>query len=81
MSNKRAKRKKENNMGLGNPIKQIVYAFTIILTFIYIAYRICFTLPLHLGAIGLICSIIVLLLEIWESADFFIYYINIFSVN
>ena len=81
MSNKRAKRKKENNKGLGNPIKQIVYAFTIILTFIYIAYRICFTLPLHLGAIGLICSIIVLLLEIWESADFFIYYINILSVN
>ena len=81
MSNKRAKRMKENNKGLGNPIKQIVYAFTIILTFIYITYRICFTLPLHLGAVGLVCSIIVLLLEIWESADFFIYYINILSVN
>lgn len=81
MSNKRAKRMKENNKGLGNPIKQIVYAFTIILTFIYITYRICFTLPLHLGAVGLVCSIIVLLLEIWESADFFIYYVNILSVN
>lgn len=82
MLNKRTKRNKEkNNKGLGNPIKQIIYAFTIILTFIYIAYRICFTLPLHLGVVGLICSIIVLLLEIWESADFFIYYINILSVN
>lgn len=52
MLNKRAKSKKEkNNKVLENSIKQIIYAFTIILTFIYIAYRICFTLPLHLGAI------------------------------
>lgn len=62
-------------------LKQMVYSITIILTIIYIVYRIGYTLPIRLGIVGLVLSIVVLLLEIWESLDFFIYYINILSVN
>lgn len=68
---------KHNN----NILKQLIYFITIVLTIVYISYRIAFTLPIHLGALSLVLSIIVLLLEIWESIDFFIYYFNILKVN
>lgn len=69
---------KKNNK---NILKQIIYFITIILTLIYIIYRIIFTLPIHLGIVSLTLSIIILLLEIWEAVDFFIYYINILKIN
>lgn len=85
------KRKKEKNYknktehlkhnNNNNIFKQIIYFITIVLTIIYISYRIAFTLPIHLGALSLVLSIIILLLEIWESLDFFIYYFNILRVN
>lgn len=85
MSDKRRKKekhiKKERTKNGKNTVKQIIYAFTIIFTVVYIIYRILFTLPIKLGALGLILSIIVLLLEIWESIDFFTYYLNILNVN
>ena len=62
-------------------IKNIVYTLAILLTIVYIIYRIGFTLPINLGLTGMIFAIIVLGLEIWESIDFFIYYLNILSVD
>lgn len=64
-----------------NLFKFIFYTFTIVLTLIYIIYRIFFTLPTELGIISLIISIFVLFIEIWEFFDFFIYYLNILCVN
>lgn len=62
-------------------IKNIVYTLAILLTVVYIIYRIGYTLPINLGLTGMIFAIIVLGLEIWESIDFFIYYLNILSVD
>ena len=64
-----------------NIIKRIIFAISIILTIIYIVYRIGFTLPINLGAVGMICALIVLLLEIWEAVDFFTYYLNILNIK
>lgn len=36
-----------------------------------------FTLPLNHGYTSLIVGIIILLLEIWDATDFYIYYANI----
>lgn len=79
--NKTEHLKHNNNNNNNNIFKQIIYFITIVLTIIYISYRIAFTLPIHLGALSLVLSIIILLLEIWESLDFFIYYFNILRVN
>lgn len=81
MLNKREPTEAKSRGGVVNFIKQIVYIITIILTITYIVYRIGFTLPTQLGALGLILSIIILVLEIWEALDFFAYYLNILSVN
>lgn len=81
MSNKREPTEETYKRRENNVIKQIIYIITIILTVIYIVYRIGFTLPTQLGAVGLILSIIILALEIWEALDFFVYYVNILSVN
>lgn len=64
-----------------NLFKFIFYTLTIILTFTYIIYRIFFTIPTTLGIIALISSILVLFIEIWESLDFFAYYLNILCVK
>lgn len=61
--------------------KKIIYFITFILTIIYIIYRLLFTLPLHLGPLCITLSIIVILTEIWETIDFFIYYFNILKVK
>ncbi len=57
-------------------LKKFIYLLTFILTLIYIIYRIFFTLPIHLGTTCIIFALLVLSTEIWESFDFFIYYIN-----
>ena len=64
-----------------NFFKFIFYTLTIISTLVYIVYRIFFTLPTSLGTVALSVSILVLLIEIWEFGDFFIYYLNILTVN
>lgn len=64
-----------------NLFKFIFYTLTILLTFTYIIYRIFFTIPTTLGIIALISSILVLFIEIWESLDFFAYYLNILCVK
>lgn len=64
-----------------NLFKFIFYTLTILLTFTYIIYRIFFTIPTTLGIIALIASILVLFIEIWESLDFFVYYLNILCVK
>lgn len=84
MKNKRKEYKHNGNNEQAKSnghIKQILYIVTVIWTIVYIVYRAAFTLPINLGAVGLICSIIILLLEVWESFDFFIYYFNILKVN
>lgn len=82
MKNKRKEcRHKSKNEKPKNYIKQTLYIITVIWTAVYIVYRAVYTLPIHLGIVGLICSIIILLLEIWESFDFLIYYLNILRVK
>ncbi len=68
-------------MKLKNIAKFILYLISIVLTLAYIIYRIFFTLPTKLGIVSMIFAIIVLFVEIWESIDFFIYFLNILSVN
>ena len=68
-------------MKIKNIAKFILYLISIILTITYIVYRIFFTLPTKLGILSMAFAIIVLFVEIWESIDFFIYFINILSVN
>ena len=57
--------------------KLIIYTLSIILTIIYIVFRIGFTLPYKIGWVEMIFSLIVLFVEIWEFFDFFVYYFNI----
>lgn len=64
-----------------NIFKLMFYTATVILTTIYIVFRIFFTIPTNLGIIALTTAILVLLIEIWEAVDFFIYYLNILCVN
>ncbi len=82
MPNKRKKEARTNKKeGKVSLLKRIIYAITILLTIVYIIFRIVFTLPTNLGILGLVLSIIVLLLELWESFDFFTYYLNILRVK
>lgn len=62
-------------------LKLLICTLAMLLTIIYIVYRICFTIPTKLGILSIILAIIVLLVEIWESFDFFIYYLNILIVD
>lgn len=62
-------------------LKKFIYLLTIIFTIIYIIYRIFFTLPIRLGITSIIFALIVLITEIWESVDFFIYYFNSLNAN
>lgn len=64
-----------------NKLKLLLYTLIIILTFTYIMYRIFFTIPSNLGYLALTCSILILIVEIWEFLEFFIYYLNILCVN
>ena len=52
--------------------KLIIYTLSIILTIIYIVFRIGFTLPYKIGWVEMIFSLIVLFVEIWEFFDFFV---------
>lgn len=60
-----------------NLFKQTIYFISCVLTLIYIIYRILFTLPINLDYLSLLLGILVLLTELWEAFDFFIYYFNI----
>ncbi len=62
-------------------LKELLYSFTIILTIAYIVFRIGFTLPVTIGPVAVIFSVIVLLLEIWDAIDFTVYYMNILGVD
>ena len=62
-----------------NKIKHFFYLISVCLTIIYIFYRIFFTFPYRLNIISIVLGLILLLTEIWESFDFFIYYYNILS--
>lgn len=64
-----------------NLFKSFLYTISILLTIVYIIYRIFFTIPTKLGFISILFSILVLLIEIWETFDFFIYFFNILIVN
>lgn len=68
-------------MKKNNFLKLTYYFILLILTLVYIIYRIFFTIPTKLGALSLILAIIVLLVEFWEAFDFLIYYLNILKVN
>lgn len=60
-----------------NLFKKTIYFISFISTFIYILYRILFTLPINMNFFSLFLGIIVLFTELWESFNFFIYYFNI----
>lgn len=62
-------------------LKLLFYTITIILTAIYIIFRILFTIPTQLGIISLFFAILVLFIEIWEFFEFLIYYLNILIVK
>ena len=64
-------------MKLKKLFKFAICILSLILTIIYIIYRIFYTLPTTLGTLSLIFAVIILLVEIWESIDFFTYFINI----
>lgn len=68
-------------MKLKNLLKFLIYSITMTCTLFYIGYRIAYTIPTKLGIITLILAIFILLIEIWEAIDFFIYFINILTVN
>lgn len=68
-------------MKLKKLFKFTICILSLILTIIYIIYRIFYTLPTTLGTLSLIFAVIILLVEIWESIDFFTYFINILLTN
>lgn len=57
--------------------KNIFYTILVLLSVSYIIFRIFFTLPIDLGIIAIIFSILVLIIELWDFADFFVYYFNV----
>lgn len=68
-------------MKLKNLLKLIIYSITITCTIFYIGYRIAFTIPTKLGILNLILALFILFIEIWEAVDFFIYFLNILTVE
>ena len=71
------RKKFETIMKQKNLFKKTIYFISFISTFIYILYRILFTLPINMNFFSLFLGIIVLFTELWESFNFFIYYFNI----
>ena len=62
--------KKEN-------FKRFIYIFSILIFTIYIIYRIFFTLSIGLGIFFFICSLFVLLVELLDAFDTYVYFSNI----
>lgn len=61
--------------------KFLICSLSILLTLVYIIYRIFFTIPTTLGFVSIFFAVLVLFIEIWESIDFFTYCINILFMN
>lgn len=72
---------KTKDMNLKRFFKLFIYTITMISTIVYIIYRLFFTLPFKVGIVALIFGSLILLIEIWEAIDFFIYYMNILLAN
>lgn len=62
-------------------LKYIFYTIVLLFSIFYIIFRIFFTLPINLGIISVFFSILVLLVELWDFADFFVYYLNVLCIN
>ena len=64
-----------------NLFKKIIYFLCVIIFTIYILYRIFFTISFNLGTICLIFSILLLLVELWDCFDAYIFFFNILIPN
>ena len=60
-----------------NSLKRMIYIFCIIVFTIYIIYRIFFTLALDFNIICFVVSLLLLLVELWDGFDFYVYFLNI----
>lgn len=60
-------------------IKKVLKNFTIILSTLYIVWRIIFTIPIGFGVTSLILGLIFILIEIIDFIEFFVHYKNILS--
>ena len=58
------------------PAKVLVYTLALVSTFVYIGYRLIYTVPFGLRPVDVIFGVLVILLEIIESIDFVIYFFN-----
>ena len=70
-------RKRKNKIDFDYLLRLFVYTISLLTTFIYIFYRIFFTLPVKYRIIDLVFGIIVLFIEFIETIDFFVYYYNV----
>lgn len=68
-------------MKLKNLFKALIYSITMTCTIFYIGYRIAYTIPTKLGVLTTVLAVFILLIEIWEAIDFFIYFVNILTVD
>ena len=68
-------------MKLKNFLRIIIYSIAMTCTLFYIGYRIAYTIPTTLGVLTLVFALFVLFIEIWEAIDFFIYFVNILTVE
>ncbi len=62
-------------------LKRIIYIFALITTFIYIIYRLVFTIPTNLGLINLLFGIFIFSIELIEAIEFFAYYLNVLRMS
>lgn len=62
-------------------LRFIIYLLSLILTFVYIFYRIIFTIPFNYGIVNLTLGIIVLTFEFFDAVDFCLYYFNVLRVK
>ena len=62
-------------------LKRIIYIFALITTFIYIIYRLVFTIPTNLGIVNLLFGIFIFLIELIEAIEFFAYYLNVLRMS
>ncbi len=62
---------------MNNTTKKIIYYIMFISTLIYISWRLIFTLPIEFGILSLTLGILFICIEIWDTIDFFIHFINI----
>ena len=58
-------------------LQKICFTLMFIFTFIYIFWRLFFTIPVELGFIPIFFALILVFIEFWDFFDFFVYYINI----